>query len=150
MTGYFAYGSNMAASVIGAEGLRPRVLGRARLPGHRLAFTRRSVRTGTGVADLVPDDRGTAWGVLYSLAAEDLAVLDRKEGAGWAYERTLLEVITDDGARHHAVAYTVIDRSAQPITPSPDYLRGLIEAGRERGLPEDYLAAVERAARAGA
>lgn len=147
MPRYFAYGSNMSAAVMGAECPRSRFLGRAHLPGHRLAFTRRSVRTGTGVADVVAAPEHTVWGALYELGPEDLGALDRKEGAGWAYERCELRVHTDDGAEHDAVAYVVITKSAEAIPPSFEYLQALTEAGRERGLPRDYLEAIEDSSR---
>jgi gamma-glutamylcyclotransferase len=139
---YFAYGSNMSPAAIDAVSPGHRFLGRARLPGHRLAFTRRSVRTGTGVADIVADPPSVVWGVLYELADADLEPLDRKEGAGWAYARTDVQVFVDDGTRHDALAYVVISKSAVEIAPSAAYARGLLDAGRERGLPADYLAAL--------
>ena len=58
---YFAYASNMAPEVITRLCPRARYLGVARLTDHRLAFTRRSVRTGTGVADIVPAPGKTVW-----------------------------------------------------------------------------------------
>jgi gamma-glutamylcyclotransferase (GGCT)/AIG2-like uncharacterized protein YtfP len=142
MTEYFAYGSNMASAVMAEACPRHRYLGRARLPGHRLAFTRRSVRTGTGVADVVADPEREVWGALYALAGENLEALDRKEGAGWAYERTSLRVHADDGAAHDAVAYVVLAPSPVEIAPSALYARGLIEAALERALPEDYIEAL--------
>ncbi len=142
MTEYFAYGSNMASVVMKEACPQHRYLGRARLAGHRLAFTRRSVRTGTGVADVVADPEREVWGALYALEGEDLEALDRKEGAGWAYERTRVSVHADDGAAHDAVAYVVLTRSPVEIAPSAAYARGLIEAARERALPEDYIEAL--------
>ena len=121
---------------------RHRFVGRARLPRHRLAFTRRSVRTGTGVADIVPDRQGTVWGVLYELGDADLESLALKEGAGWAYAPDQVRVYTDDGSAHDALAYVVIAKSPEEIAPSAAYAQVLFEAGGERGLPEDYVAAL--------
>jgi hypothetical protein len=42
----------MAPEVMAARSPRARLLGAAYLPGYRLAFTRRSIRTHSGVADL--------------------------------------------------------------------------------------------------
>lgn len=151
MTRYFAYGSNMSPAVMGAACPRHRFLGRARLPGHRLAFTRRSVRTGTGVADVVADPEREVWGALYEISETDLESLDRKEGAGWAYERRQVSVLADGGAQCDAAAYIVITKAAEEIPPSAQYAEQLLGAARERGLPEAYvrvLAAVD--ARAGA
>lgn len=97
------------------------------------------MRTGTGVADVVADPRGSVWGALYELAEEDLESLDRKEGAGWAYERRDVWVYVDDGSPHDAVAYVVVTKSPSAIPPSSDYAQQLIEAALERGLPDDYV-----------
>ncbi len=142
MTQYFAYGSNMARAVMQEACPQHRYLGRARLPGHRLAFTRRSVRTGTGVADVVADSQREVWGALYTLDGADLETLDRKEGAGWAYERTSVRVYADGGAAHDAAAYVVLVRSPAEIPPSAAYARGLIEAARARALPDHYIEAL--------
>jgi gamma-glutamylcyclotransferase len=142
---YFAYASNMSAPVMSAACPRHRFLGRARLPGWRLAFTRRSVRTGTGVADLLADPDGVVWGVLYEISDTDLESLDQKEGRGWAYERRGVRVFADDGSLHDAVAYVVITKSSEPIAPSDRYAQRLLAAARERGLPEDYVRALAEA-----
>jgi gamma-glutamylcyclotransferase len=144
VTRYFAYGSNMSAQAMQDACPGHRLIGRARLPGHRLAFTRRSVRTGSGVADILADPGSSVWGVLYELSDEDLDGLDEKEGAGWAYDRLKVRVFGDDGSPHDAVAYVVIEKSSEEIPPSARYARQLIDAGRERGLSEEYLDAVSR------
>ncbi len=140
---YFAYGSNMSEQVMTDKCPRHRFLGAAKLPGYRLAFTRRSIRTGTGVADVVEQDGGAVWGALYELNDDDLAVLDRKEGYGWAYTHLPVLVQLGDGSEHEAVAYTVIEKQAREVPPSPTYLEGVIRAARERGLPEEYIGLLE-------
>ena len=124
---------------MGAACPQHRFLGRARLPGYRLAFTRRSVRTGTGVADAVVDPEGAVWGVLYEISDADLASLDRKEGAGWAYERVEVGLLTEDGTSVDALAYLVIEKLPEEVAPSPDYAQALLTAARDRGLPEAYV-----------
>jgi cation transport regulator ChaC len=144
VTSYFAYGSNMSQPVMEAACPGHRLLGLARLPDHRLAFTRRSVRTGSGVADVVADPGGVVWGVLYELGDEGLATLDAKEGAGWAYERREMRVYADDGSPCDAAVYVVIEKSPEAIPPSDEYGLRLVEAARERGLPGDYVEALAR------
>jgi hypothetical protein len=142
---YFAYGANMAEGVMAAFCPGHRLLGTAELPGHRLAFTRRSIRTGTGVADVVPDPGASVWGVLYELSAGDLDALDRKEGNGWAYERAPA-VVRVGGRRDEevaAVTYRVCAPEPSEVTPSPDYLDGLIGAAHSRGLPSAYTTELE-------
>ena len=122
---YFAYGSNLAT----AEGF----VGPARLEGYRLELTRRSIRWGAGVLDIVATPGSHVWGALYEV--EDLAALDAKEGVGiGAYRR--IEVELHDGQR--ATAYEVIDKEPEPIPPAPEYAALVLAGARERGLPEEW------------
>jgi gamma-glutamylcyclotransferase len=137
---YFAYGSNMAPDVMARLCPRHRYLGPARLDDHRLAFTRRSVKTGTGVADVVPAPGQTVWGALYEIGDDELAAVDKKEGYDWAYTRVTLPVRPAGGDRERlAVIYTVAAKQTPEIPPSPDYLDRIIAAARDRGLPEEYI-----------
>jgi gamma-glutamylcyclotransferase (GGCT)/AIG2-like uncharacterized protein YtfP len=140
---YFAYGSNMAGPVMDDACAEHRFLGPARLPGHRFAFMRRSVRTGTGVADIIPDPQGNVWGALYELERDRLAALDRKETLGSAYEHLDVVVLTGDGISHVAMAYSVIAKEPIEVCPSLAYVQGLIQGARERSLPADYLASLQ-------
>ena len=138
---YFAYGSNIAEDVMAGISPRHRCLGVASLPGFRMAFTRRSVRTGTGVADVVPDAESTVWGVLYEIDDGDIAALDRKEGNGWAYVRQPVVVrLGADDVEHQAVTYVVAKKEPSEVPPDPEYLGGIISAARQRGLPDEYVA----------
>jgi gamma-glutamylcyclotransferase (GGCT)/AIG2-like uncharacterized protein YtfP len=137
---YFAYGSNMLPAAIRAACPGHRYLGLARLPDHRLAFTRRSIRTGTGVADVVPAAGCQVWGALYELAATDFEALDRKEGAGWAYYKILVQVLPAGGLSPvEALTYTVARKEPAPVTPSTNYFRDLVAGARSRGAPAAYI-----------
>lgn len=136
---YFAYGHNMGAQAMERACPGHRFLGAAQLPDHRLAFTRRSLRTGTGVADILAAPGQSVWGALYELDDEHLAAIDEKEGNGWAYERRSVRVRAADG-EFEAFAYAVIARDAEHVQPSREYLQALLDGARERGLPEDYVA----------
>ncbi len=41
-----------------------------------------------------------------------------------------------------SLAYVVIAKAGVEVAPSAEYARRLIEAGRERGLPEGYVEAL--------
>jgi gamma-glutamylcyclotransferase len=141
---YFAYGSNMDAELMRRVCPGHRVLGVAELRDHRLAFTRRSKRTGTGVADILAAPSESVWGVLYELDDSQLAAIDEKEGKGWAYERKLLHVRLHEGAaEHEAHAYAVIVRDDVHVPPSAEYLGLIRSAARSRGLPAEYLAGLD-------
>lgn len=140
---YFAYGSNMAESVMASHCPGHCYLGRAELPEHRLAFTRRSVWTGTGVADIVAAQGASVWGALYQLDQAGLFAIDRKEGSGSNYERMQVRV-RPDGREPYAdvLTYAVIDPLDTEVRPSPEYLDGLVTAAHARGLPSEYLQAL--------
>ncbi len=140
---YFAYGSNMDAALMRRTCPGHRLLGIAELRDHRLAFTRRSLRTGSGVADIVAAAGESVWGVLYELDDEHVAAIDRKEGAGWAYERRPVRVHVHaraEASEHEAHAYAVIAPDAAHVRPSEAYLEGLLAAATARGLPDEYVA----------
>jgi gamma-glutamylcyclotransferase len=141
---YFAYASNMAPRVIERLCPRHRYLGVARLSDHRLAFTRRSLKTGTGVADIVQETGGTVWGVLYEICDDEVAALDRKEGYDWAYTRIVLPVwLESNGSEQMAITYTVRSKEPGEVLPSRQYLGQVIAAARARGLPGAYVEHLE-------
>jgi gamma-glutamylcyclotransferase (GGCT)/AIG2-like uncharacterized protein YtfP len=141
---YFAYASNMDAALMTRTCPGHRVLGVAELREHRLAFTRRSARTGSGVADVLAAPGESVWGVLYEIDDEQLAAIDQKEGNGWAYQRRVLEVrLREDGSEHAAHAFAVITPDADHVAPSEEYLGLILAAARSRGLPSGYLAALD-------
>ena len=129
----------MAESEVGPDA---KFLGPARLDGFALGFRRRSIRWGGGAADIVPARGSCVWGALYELPEEALAALDAKEGEGFAYRRREV-VIEHAGGRLSAHAYDVIDKEPTDVPPTPEYHALLLTAARERGLPSDYVAALE-------
>ncbi len=57
-----------------------RFMGVASLRDHRLAFTRRSVKGGCGVADVVPVKGQVVWGAVFEIDDRDIGRLDVTEG----------------------------------------------------------------------
>jgi gamma-glutamylcyclotransferase len=142
---YFAYGSNMDEGEIREHSPSSRYLGPACLKAYRLAFTRRSVRSGTGVADVLPAAGYEVWGALYELDEEDLDALDRKEGRGWAYARDRKRVrLSTDCSERDAIVYTVVSKEPAEVPPSREYLDRLTAAAGRRALPRAYVAMLER------
>lgn len=138
---YFAYASNMDPAVMAERCRSYTAIGPACLEGYELAFTRRSRRSGTGVADIVPAPSSHVWGVLYDVDESCLDSLDKKEGFGWAYDRVAVEVrLAADGSSHEAQTYIVLTKESSPVVPSQAYLDRLIAAAESAGLPEAYVA----------
>jgi cation transport regulator ChaC len=140
---YFAYASNMAPNVITQLCPRHSYLGVAYLADHRLALTRRSMKTRTGVADIVQAAGEMVWGVLYRIDDNELTAIDRKEGHDWAYKRVMLPVRLEGGPERAAVTYTVRSKEPTQVPPSRQYLDLVIAAARERGLPGPYIEQIE-------
>lgn len=98
------------------------------------------MKTETGVADIVQAQGESVWGVLYEIGDDELAAVDRKEGRGWAYEQAVVPVrLLPGGAERTAVTYVVRYKEGEGIPPSSQYLRLMIAAPRERGLPTAYV-----------
>jgi gamma-glutamylcyclotransferase (GGCT)/AIG2-like uncharacterized protein YtfP len=134
----FAYGSNLAAAEITAWCPAARFAGVARLPDHRLALNRRSIRWGGGAADIVPSRGEEVWGALYEIPDGALDALDAKEGQGWAYRRVEVDV-ERAGRRIPATAYEVVSKEPEEVPATPEYAALLVRAARERGLPDHYV-----------
>jgi gamma-glutamylcyclotransferase len=136
---YLAYGSNLAPGKVASFSSRPRYIGPARLPDHRLAFTRRSVRTGTGVADVLEAPGMTVWGALYELKSRGLDRIDEKEGRKiGAYDRIEVRVFTQDDEPVEAITYSVVQKESEEVKPSREYLAGLVDGAAQARLPEPY------------
>ena|SRR5664279_3564020 len=140
---YFAYGSNMDELHLREHCPSALCLGAARLDAHRLAFLRRSVRTGTGVADVVADQGAVVWGAAFEIDEGDLGALDLKEGEGLAYARrgTVVTLRSQD-AELLAQFYSVISKTDHEVTPSREYLTRMITAAETHDLPPGYVAAL--------
>jgi gamma-glutamylcyclotransferase (GGCT)/AIG2-like uncharacterized protein YtfP len=135
----FSYGSNLAAAEL--DGFADFV-GVALLPDHRLALTRRSIRWGGGVVDVVEEPGSVVWGGAYELGEGALEHLDRKEGAGFAYRRVTVRIHL--GTRgQDALTYVVIDKEADVPPATPEYTSVVMGGARARGLPEDWLRELE-------
>src|SRR5207244_8374569 len=76
---YFAYGSNMDAAQMKERCPSAKFVCRAKLPSHRLAFTRMSIIRRCGVADILRDEMNDVWGVVYELLENELEELDKDE-----------------------------------------------------------------------
>jgi gamma-glutamylcyclotransferase (GGCT)/AIG2-like uncharacterized protein YtfP len=134
----------MAPDVMAERAPDHRFLGQAKLEGYRLGFTRRSIRTHTGVADIVHSPGDTVWGALYEMSPAALRAIDRKEGHGWAYTRVPVTVRLPDGSLDHAETYSVLEKETATVLPSRTYLEGLVRAATRLGLPDAYVDSLAR------
>ncbi|MEW9031758.1 MAG: gamma-glutamylcyclotransferase family protein [Planifilum fimeticola] len=136
---YFAYGSCMDEasfrSTVGGKNYE--VMGRAILPGYRLAFTLWSDKWQGGVADLLPSPKDEVEGVLYKLHPSAQDPLDRREGVPLGrYRRMEVEVVWK-GERVRAMTYSVVHKAPAEMAPSPSYRRAILN-GVDRFLDPSY------------
>lgn len=89
---YFAYGSNMNREQMLTRCPSSTKIGIACLLDHKIAFTRFSAKRESAVADILVSPGDEVWGILYKITQNDLAELDKKEGAPNIYRRVSLVV----------------------------------------------------------
>ena len=141
---YFAYGSNLCLKRLRKRVPGVHLLGRAHLPGYRLAWHKRSNVDGSGKCSIAvsEEDSDVVYGALFHVPAHEWAGLDRAEGVGNGYDRVRLEVRTDAGARPcftYIAQPSHIDESLEPVS----WYRDLVVAGAEAlKLPEAYVEAL--------
>jgi cation transport regulator ChaC len=141
---YFAYGSNMNERLFRERRHMTPIETRAgHLRGYGLRFTvAGGMRPGESApANIVEAPGEVVHGVLYLLPVRKFARLDASEGRQYGYLWT--EVEDSSGQRLPVVTYRV-PHDAREGKPRRAYLNLLREAARQRGLPADYIAFLDR------
>jgi cation transport regulator ChaC len=144
-TWYFAYGSNLSVDQKTKRTGTIREARRCRLSGHRLAFNKER-QQGDVVANIVPDEGATVWGVAYLCDEEAIAALDCCEGVtGGHYRHEHVAVVTDEGDVLEALTYVGgEDHVVEEGRPSRTYLDLILAGARHHGLPEEYIRQIEQ------
>lgn len=133
---YFAYGANLHPGWLRRRVTKLGVIGRAELPGHRIAFRKRG-RDGSAKSDVCPtgDPADRLPGALYRLPAGDMGRLGAAEAG---YHATEVVVESGDGP----MAALTWRADAQRLTDSLlpwDWYVALIRAGADyHALPAAY------------
>ena len=146
---YFAYGSNMNWQQMQDRCSSACFVGVALLPDHKLAFTRKSSKRGCGVADAVPTQGQRVWGVLYEVAALDIAELDKSEGylpgrAKNSYFRRECVVLLNGDDQQPRTAFIYFgDPQPNPPLPNIDYKNLILLGARHWRLPEEFVRKLE-------
>jgi AIG2-like family len=143
---YFAYGSNLNWEQMLRRCPSARFVDVAKLPNHRLGFTRFSSSRGCGVADIVEAESGSVWGVLYEIIdPADVERLDRYEGVPKAYIRSSIAVFlrkTPDGAVDAATYFAC--KEPDPPLPNAQYKALIVDGAKFWRLPPEYIEDLER------
>lgn len=137
MTLHFAYGSNMSRPLMQRRCRTAEIIGTAQLPGWRFVIA------GDGYASVVPERGAVVHGILWLLAARDLAALNAYESldSGLYLRRQL--PIRREGRTVSALVY--VARNRRLGTARPGYQDGIVlPAARACELPAAYIAELER------
>ena len=124
---------------------------RAKLPLHRLAFTRMSVRRGCGVADILRDETNDVWGVVYELWESELENLDKDEEfrPGRPDDRNDYtrenHYVWREGDAKRLLLVSLYRGHPQPNPPLPDcdYKSLIVQGARHWQLPSQYIQELE-------
>ena len=139
---YFAYGANMDQGVfVDRRRLHPVSAEAARAPGHELVFAARGVNfIEPAFAALRRADDHDVHGVLYRLPRAEVPRLNRLENG---YETFYLDVLGERSGPIRAFTYEVAELTFG-LKPSRRYVATVCRGARQHGLPQDYVAALER------
>jgi hypothetical protein len=146
---YFAYGSNMNWQQMQERCPSACFAGVALLADHKLAFTRKSVKRGCGVADAVREDGRKIWGVVYEIDDLDVGKLDLSEGyrpnreKNSYWRRECLVLLDGDEQRPLTASSYFGDPQPAPPLPNREYKRLIISGARHWHLPEEYVRDLE-------
>ena len=131
MTFHFAYGSNMARTVMRRHAAGAEPVGVATLANHRFLITTH------GHASVAPLQASTVYGVLWRLTARDRITLAAWENiAGGLYRAAILPV-RQAGQLRPALVY--LSRSQKEAPPRAGYMHVLIAAALEWHFPLPYI-----------
>ncbi len=142
---YFAYGSNLDASIfLGRRQMKPLESRVAVLRHFALRFDLPVGPGERGVANVAPCPGDQVWGVLYLLSHREAQRLDQTEGVQYgAYHRLAVEVRDASGTLYPAFTYHSA-RGQAGRKPSRRYLGLLISGALLHGLPADYVERLQR------
>jgi len=133
---YFAYGSNMNRQQIERRvhrtGLRWMT---GRLDSYTLCFNKESTLDHSGKANIVPDEQGTVWGVVFEVHEEELERLRAFEGG---YKKKKVEVVTPGQTEKLSAEAFVTDAGKPDRLPTSSYLQTILEGACQHWLPMEY------------
>jgi hypothetical protein len=149
---YFAYGSNLDSRQLLQRCPSARFVAVAKLPDHRLAFTRCAKDRGCGTCDGLPEPGQEIWGVVFELSEAEFGRMDESEGyrpgrplTENAYIREQRKVLRD-GKQESPILVWLYFANRQPGCPLPNaaYKQQLVDGAKSWGLPEEYQARLKR------
>lgn len=133
---YFAYGSNMnrqqTENRVQRTGLRWMV---GCLDGYTLRFNKKSTLDHSGKANIVRDEQGAVWGVVFEVHEEELERLGAFEGG---YKKKKVRVTIPGGPTKLSAEAFMADAGNPDRLPTFSYLQNILEGACQHGLPMEY------------
>lgn len=124
-------------------GVHPEALGRAaELRGYALCFNKHSGKDKSGKGNVEERPGETTWGVLFMIPDRELPILDVGEGRG--YKRVRLRVESAAGPVDAWVYVAKKPSDDATLRPFAWYKRFIVEGARSHGLPQEYVAKLEK------
>ena len=116
-----------------------------RLPNHRLAWSFFYPPINSALPTLLrtnqPGDE--VWGLIYHATNISFVDLDHHLRVPDRYHKKQIQIEDRGGRRYHAFTYVLNHSSGTDLTPSQDYLAQLVQAAKERSLPEEWISQLE-------
>lgn len=140
MTLYAAYGSNLDPRQMLLRAPHSPHRGTGWLRGWRLTFGGEEIGWEGAVASLAEDIEHSVFVSVYDLTSADESALDEWEGVTTdLYRKIRVRVEMLDGS---PLCYVYVLNSFEGGLPSQRYLEIMVNAAREAGAPEDYIASL--------
>ncbi len=146
---YFAYGSNLEPVQMAARCPGHRVVGRAVLGDHALAFRGYGRDWAGAVATIEPRAGSRVHGVVFAITEAHYAALDEYEGydgpgaASNLYDRVAALVEMEDGRTVPVETYAMRPGQEPAGAPSTRYRDAIVAGMRHHGLSAAAIAALE-------
>jgi hypothetical protein len=124
-------------------------VGVARLADHQLAFSRKSVNRGCGVADVVRETGRSVWGAVFQLSELDVGALDKSEGyrpgreQNSYWRRECMVFLDGDESRPVAAQTYFGDPQPDPPPTNQAYKALILGGARHWHLPAEYIHELE-------
>ena len=132
---YAAYGSNLHPFRLQQRTPSAHLLGTAAVSDMALKFHKRGYRDSSGKCNIVKSDRSRIFVAIYDVAPAEIALLDRYEGAGSGYDRTVVTVEKFGDCVTYIATPAHINERLRPFS----WYKALVVAGCERlAFPSYY------------
>jgi hypothetical protein len=141
----FSYGSNMYSKRLIQRVPSAKIIGKGKLAGFRLAFSKIS-KDESGKATIIKSDSKADFvlGTICLISKDEKPLLDKVEGLGHGYNETFVQIETDTKESIIANTYIAdINSIDNELKPYSWYSKLVIEGAKEHDLGKKYINLIE-------